>query len=119
MKKIRASLLFLLFVLSFVSTVTVTENVSATCKSGIKNNGLGGIFIDLNSEPYTSFEPEYAYSGVVAWYTSARVKHLTGKGDVSRSGGIMQMHRGLVRDTLPRPLPLYAGEVVNLLFLRK
>ncbi len=86
MKKICSSMISLFFVLTFVSVVTMKDDVSATCKSGIKNNGLGGIFIDINSEPYTSFDPEYAYGGVVAWFTSARVKHLTGKGDVSRSG---------------------------------
>ena len=29
--------------------------VNATCSAGINGNGTGGIYIDINSAPYTTF----------------------------------------------------------------
>ncbi len=68
------------------------ESVGARAPYGIKNNGTGGIYIDINSSPYTDFANiptwgQYAYgeSGC-AWFASARVKQLTGKGNMIYSG---------------------------------
>ncbi len=57
----------------------------------IANNGLGGIEIDINKHPYTTFKQKsmgkYAYgiSGC-AWFASARVNDITGKGDTIWNG---------------------------------
>lgn len=64
--------------------------VNATCSAGINGNGTGGIYIDINSAPYTTFAGysygEYAYTNQgCAWFASARVNQLTGKGNVIRS----------------------------------
>ena len=64
--------------------------VNATCSAGINGNGTGGIYIDINSAPYTTFAGysygEYAYTSQgCAWFASARVNQLTGKGNVIRS----------------------------------
>lgn len=63
----------------------------ATCSSGIKGNGTGGISININAAPYTTFQTysygQFAYgSSGCAWYASARVNQLTGKGNVIRAG---------------------------------
>ena len=63
--------------------------VNATCSAGINGNGTGGIYIDINSAPYTTFAGysygEYAYTSQgCAWFASARVNQLTGKGNVIR-----------------------------------
>ncbi len=63
---------------------------NATCSAGINGNGTGGIYIDINSAPYTTFAGysygEYAYTSQgCAWFASARVNQLTGKGNVIRS----------------------------------
>ena len=78
----------LLFVL--VLTMIRTE-VSAACSDGIRNNGTGGISIDINAAPYTTFSTysygNNAYTSVgCAWYASARVNQLTGKGNTIWSG---------------------------------
>lgn len=50
----------------------------------IQNNGEGGIYIDINAEPYTRLANvpgwgDYAYSEAgCAWYATARVSDLTG-----------------------------------------
>ena len=64
--------------------------VNATCSAGINGNGTGGIYIDINSAPYTTIAGysygEYAYTSQgCAWFASARVNQLTGKGNVIRS----------------------------------
>lgn len=64
--------------------------VNATCSAGINGNGTGGIYIDINSAPYTTFAGysygEYAYTSQgCAWFASARVNQLTGNGNVIRS----------------------------------
>lgn len=59
--------------------------------SGIRNNGTGGIYVDINSSPFTDFagytlgENAYGPYGC-AWYASARVNQLTGKGSTIFSG---------------------------------
>ncbi|BEI59025.1 hypothetical protein Blut17040_00540 [Blautia luti] len=62
--------------------------VNATCSSGIKGNGIS---ININAAPYTTFASypwgQYAYGKEgCAWFASARVKELTGKGSAIYSG---------------------------------
>ena len=57
---------------------------AASAPSGILGNGTGGIYIDINSAPYTTYQkkPRWginAYTEVgCAWFASARVYQLTG-----------------------------------------
>ena len=65
--------------------------VDAWKGGGIYNNGLSGITINIYSEPFTTFSNytwgQYAYSkNGCAWFASARVNQLTGKGNVIRAG---------------------------------
>ena len=58
---------------------------------GILGNGTGGLYIDINTAPYTTFAQkdwgQYAYNkGGCAWFASSRVNQLTGKGDTIWSG---------------------------------
>ena len=58
---------------------------------GIQGNGTGNLYIDINAAPYTTFAQkdwgQYAYkAGGCAWFASARVNQLTGKGDTIWSG---------------------------------
>lgn len=83
--KIFSIILLIVMILSSISHITV----GATCANGIRNNGLGGIYIDINSAPFTTFAG-YSYgnnaykSEGCAWFASARVNQLTGKGNVIR-----------------------------------
>lgn len=89
MKKNIVKFIILFVVLFFVHPM---EKVYAGASGGIAGNGLGGISIDVNASPYTDYANipiwgQYAYgpSGC-AWFASARVKQLTGKGDTIYSG---------------------------------
>jgi hypothetical protein len=58
---------------------------------GILGNGTGGLYIDINTAPYTTFAQkdwgQYAYNkGGCAWFASSSVNQLTGKGDTIWSG---------------------------------
>ena len=59
----------------------------------IQNNGVDGLYIDINSAPYTTLAqvPEwgqYAYGPYgCAWFASARAKELTGKNITTIYGG--------------------------------
>lgn len=63
----------------------------AAAANGIYGNGTNGISIDINAAPYTTFAG-YAYGGNAygaagcAWFASARVNQLTGKGSTIRAG---------------------------------
>lgn len=90
MKKIFGLILALLMIICITSDVTVNclvVSARGSAPYGIKNNGLGGIYIDINSAPYTTLADiptygQYAYtSSGCAWYASARVNQLTGKGN--------------------------------------
>lgn len=65
--------------------------VYAAAANGIYGNGTNGISIDINAAPYTTFAG-YAYGGNAygaagcAWFASARVNQLTGKGSTIRAG---------------------------------
>lgn len=68
-----------------------TDEISAAASSGIKGNGTAGISIDVNGEPYKSFQNlpygNYAYGPYgCAWFASARVKQLTGVNCIIHSG---------------------------------
>lgn len=59
--------------------------------AGIKNNGLGGIYIDIYSDPYSTFSHypwgQYAYGEAgCAWFASSRVQQLTGQGSTIFGG---------------------------------
>lgn len=82
------------FIILFVVLFSVHPmgKVYAGALGGIAGNGLGGISIDVNASPYTDYANiptwgQYAYgpSGC-AWFASARVKQMTGKGDTIYSG---------------------------------
>ena len=55
---------------------------SALAPSGIMNNGLNGIYININAAPYTTLAEttSYAYRrGGCAWFASSRARELTGQ----------------------------------------
>lgn len=86
MKKSRViSLLitFVLFIGLIVGVINMTGNkAQASAPSGIMNNGLGGIHININSAPYTTLAKttSVAYRrGGCAWFASSRARELTGK----------------------------------------
>lgn len=90
-QRIGTAILAVILVVGIVLEPGTTLKVSAASSSGIKNNGTGGIYIDINSAPYTTFQSysygQYAYTNVgCAWFASARVNQLTGKGNVIRAG---------------------------------
>lgn len=66
--------------------VFVKEVKAASAPYGIMGNGTGGINININASPYTDFQRlpwghnAYGMAGC-AWFASARVKQLTGKGN--------------------------------------
>lgn len=91
LKRAGTIILTLLLVVGIILEPHSTMNVLAACSSGIKNNGTGGIYININSTPYTTFQNysygEYAYTNQgCAWFASARVNQLTGKGNIIRAG---------------------------------
>ncbi len=85
---------FVLCLLMAVSAAIVgTTGVSAAAARGpIKNNGTNGIYIDILGYPYTNYANiadygQWAYTDQgCAWFASARVKELTGKGYTIYSG---------------------------------
>ncbi len=75
----------------------IRENLSgvgmakALCANGIQGNGLGGISININAGYYVSYANQaygqYAYTkSGCAWFASARVRELTGKGTAIYGG---------------------------------
>jgi len=60
---------------------TELDITTAGCELGICNNGLGGIWIDINSEPYSVMNwNNYAYTKYgCAWFASARAREITNK----------------------------------------
>lgn len=87
------AIIFTAILLLSVSANAAYDSPITGCSSGILNNGTGGIYIDINSSPYTITAKVpvdgkyYAYtSSGCAWFASARVKQLTGKCDTIWSG---------------------------------
>lgn len=82
----------LLFLLLFQGKETAAA--ASSCKLGIKGNGTSGIYIDINAAPYNTIflknqggYEKYAYVAQgCAWFASARVNQLTGKGTTIFSG---------------------------------
>lgn len=68
----------LIMVISLIGVVPA----SAVCSGDIVNNGLGGIYINVRSAPYTTFANNgynaYQRKGC-GWFASARAYELTGK----------------------------------------
>lgn len=87
-KRLLSTILSLVMLLGLMSAVSITTSAGS---AGIKNNGLDGININIYAAPYTTFanKPygENAYTNVgCAWFASARVNQLTGKGNTIYSG---------------------------------
>ena len=82
-KKILSALAAFLMVVSIVAGAAFsTPESAALAPSGIMNNGLNGIYIDINRAPYTTLAEttSYAYRrGGCAWFASSRARELTGK----------------------------------------
>ena len=89
--KIISSGVSMLLVLTLLFGINPGIVNAASAPSGIRNNGLGGIYIDINAAPFTTFanysmgHNAYGTAGC-AWYASARVNQLTGKGNTIWSG---------------------------------
>lgn len=95
----RKRVISVLIVLSMIVSVfgkmpfqNYVYKAEAAAASGIAGNGLAGITIDINAAPYTEFANidtwgTYAYGPQgCAWFASARVNQLTGKGNMIYSG---------------------------------
>lgn len=86
------SIMLVLGIICVTATYNRTIDANAAAANGIKGNGTGGISIDINASPYTDFANisnwgQYAYGPEgCAWFASARVKQLTGKGNMIYSG---------------------------------
>ena len=77
-KKIVSVLAAFLMVVSLAVGIVA----SALAPSGIMNNGLNGIYININAAPYTTLAEttSYAYRrGGCAWFASSRARELTGQ----------------------------------------
>lgn len=79
----RKSLLFGIVLFMFALGVGMTSHVNASQAREIKGNGLNGIYIDLNSRPYT--DGHFNYNNLVftdrgcTCFAAARIYQLTGK----------------------------------------
>ena len=82
-KLISIIITFVLLVGLTIGVVNMTGNkAQASCSAGIMNNGLNGIYININAAPYTSLATttSVAYRrGGCAWFASSRARELTGK----------------------------------------
>lgn len=82
-KIISLVITFVLFIGLTIGAVNMTSSKSsATCSAGIMNNGLNGIYININAAPYTTLASttSVAYQrGGCAWFASSRARQLTGK----------------------------------------
>lgn len=82
-KIISLVITLVLFVGLTLGVINMTSTDSkATCSSGIMNNGLNGIYININAAPYTTLaqQTSVAYQrGGCAWFASSRARQLTGK----------------------------------------
>ena len=82
-KLISIIITFVLLVGLTIGVVNMTGNkAQASCSAGIMNNGLNGIYININAAPYTTLATttSVAYRrGGCAWFASSRARELTGK----------------------------------------
>lgn len=80
----RLLALFTGLMMIFGIVINIPSDAVEAASYGIKNNGLGGIYIDIYSEPYSN-SGWYAYGDPYGplgctWFVGARVMQLTGKG---------------------------------------
>ncbi len=91
MKRFISTLLCLLMMVSVAVMGTASADAAAA-RGPIKGNGTNGIYIDILGYPYTNYANianwgQWAYTNQgCAWFASARVKELTGKGSNIYSG---------------------------------
>ena len=86
--KIISILMSLVLVIGVTVGVIGAKPAEATCPSGIMNNGLNGIYININAAPYTTLasSTSVAYQrGGCAWFASSRARQLTGKSIIIHS----------------------------------
>lgn len=109
-KKILSVLAAFLLVVGIATSIAVSApDSTALAPSGIMNNGLNGIYIDINRAPYTTLAEttSYAYRrGGCAWFASARARELTGK-NISIHGpsnwwNTYYANYGFTRGSVPR-----------------
>ena len=89
--RLVAMLAACVLVCGLVFASTTPSSAHANASAGILNNGLDGITIDINSDPYAYFATKpsggYAYGTQgCAWFASARICDLTGIDVTIRSG---------------------------------
>ena len=78
MKTYKRIVALVAIVITLASCISNANPVHAANYS-IKNNGLNGVYIDINSSPFTSTEKRMAsLKRACTWFVSARVKQLTG-----------------------------------------
>ena len=87
----RAPALRVLLAMIIVILSAITPKVNVSAANEIANNGHNGIWIDINSSPYTDYANksygQFAYTDQgCAWFASARLYQLTGKGSSIRTG---------------------------------
>lgn len=87
----KRSIIGLCFIIMICFCAIPKLEADANASEGIQNNGTAGISININSAPYTTFSNysygQYAYGPEgCAWFASARVNQLTGKGNIIRAG---------------------------------
>lgn len=85
-KVLSVIITFILLIGLTVGVINMTSAESkATCSAGIMNNGLNGIYININAAPYTTLASttSVAYQrGGCAWFASSRARQLTGKNNI-------------------------------------
>ncbi len=82
-KIISVLVTFVLLIGMTIGVINMTgSKAKAAAPSGIMNNGLNGIYININAAPYTTLASttSVAYQrGGCAWFASSRARELTGK----------------------------------------
>ena len=80
MKKTITRIMASLLCVGIIFAAISTHIAQAATVKAIKNNGLNGIYVDINSKPYTSTEKQMrTLKTGCTWYVGARVAELTGK----------------------------------------
>ncbi|MCI5500019.1 MAG: S-layer homology domain-containing protein [Clostridiales bacterium] len=123
-KQIMKKLLSLTITICILVGCMILPAEAAGAPSGIKGNGTSGIFIDINSSPYIAFKNSDPYWGQFAygregcaWFASARVNELTGKGSTIYGGSTWYntafRYYGFSQSSTPRAksLACYSGHV--------
>lgn len=116
----KKKIIAICFVLLLVCCLVPHTTTKAAAPSGILNNGMDGISININAAPYTTFANvptwgQYAYTNQgCAWFASARAKQITGIGSTIWSGYSFWYNQynlfGYGRGTTPRAKSLACYE---------